>query len=363
MNKLTQIIFIIAIQLTSAQNKSNDSIKLDYEKNYAFGLDGNPRAALALLEANASKKITAKDVKFINDFENRFKFDEDKSDFLEKRKSKMDLLLKIYRDYWRLSFFDKDKNNDSLIMKNVHKFLKENYAPAKNLILNEDSLDVYQTKYIKSLGYQTTGFGTTGGLYDLLVWKTEKNSIHKIKYDGKKTIVKVIAMDDFMTLGWEEYATLGRYYPGGWAKPEGLYYVKRAYDEKSEHFLISYINHEGRHFADYKLFPNLKGIGSADLEYRAKLTELSLLTKKTLFSTIEFFINGANYDSDNGHSIANFCVIRDLSKVLFKNNFEKDLSKWKTLSVKQINTAANIILKNNTNALKKIPNVEKYIKN
>ena len=116
-----------------------------------------------------------------------------------------------------------------------------------------------------------------------MVWKTEKDTIYKIKYDGKITSVKVYNIDKFITLGWEQYATLGRHYPRGWATSDALYCFADAYDLKSENFLISFINHEGRHFADYKLFPKLKGIGAADLEYRAKLTELSLLTKELYY--------------------------------------------------------------------------------
>ncbi|WP_281323548.1 hypothetical protein [Flavobacterium aestivum] len=357
------ILNLFSIAKTNAQAIQNDSIKLDYTKIYALALDGNPKSALPLLDIDPTKKIAQKDLQFKSNFENRFKFEEDKSDFLETRKSKMDELLKIYRDYWRLSFLNKENKNDTLMMKNVSDFLKANFSAAKNLTINEDSIDVYQKKYISSLGYHTTGFGKTGNLYDLLVWKTEKDTIYKLNYDGKETLVKIYFMDDFITLGWSEYATLGRYYPAGWATNEALFCVKKAYDLKSEAFKVSYLGHEGRHFADYKLFPQLKGIGSADLEYRAKLTELALYkTENEILKRVGFFINNANYDSQNGHSIAAFCVIRDLSKELFNTDFEKDLEKWKTIPLQKINKTASKILDENTKSLKKIPNVEKFIK-
>ena len=75
-----------------------------------------------------------------------------------------------------------------------------------------------------------------------------------------------------------------------------------------------------------------------------------------------FFINNGNYDSENGHSIAAFCVIRDLSRALFHNDYEKDLEKWKAIPAKKINKAAAKILEENTKSLQKIPNVEKFIK-
>ncbi|WP_374172560.1 hypothetical protein [Flavobacterium tructae] len=360
---ITLLIFtFFSFSKINAQTTPNDSIKLDYTKIYSLALDGNPKLALPLLEIDPNKKITDKDLKFKTNFENRFKFAEDKSDFLETRKSKIDQLLKIYRDYWRFSFLNKEKKTDTLILKNVSNFLKTNFPSAKNLTLNEDSINVYQKKYIASLGYHTTGFGKTGGLYDLLVWKTEKDTIYKVTYDGKETPIKIYFMDDFVTLGWSEYATLGRYYPAGWATKEALFCVKKAYDLKSENFRVSYIGHEGRHFADYKLFPKLKGVGSADLEYRGKLTEVSLYSQEGLMKRLQFFINTGNYDSDNGHSIAAYCVIRDLSRVLFGNDFEKDINKWKAIPASKINEAAAKLLAENTKALEKIPNVEKFIK-
>lgn len=356
------ILNFFSFSKTNGQTTPNDSIKFDYTKIYALALDGNPKQALPLLEIDPTKKIAQKDLKFKTNFENRFKFATDKSDFLETRKSKIDELLKIYRDYWRFSFLNKEKKTDTLIMKNVANFLKKNLPAAKNLTLNEDSINLYQKKYISNLGYHTTGFGKTGGLYDLLVWKTEKDTIYKVNYEGKETPIKIYFMDDFITLGWSEYATLGRYYPAGWATQEALFCVKKAYDLKSETFRVSYIGHEGRHFADYKLFPKLKGVGSADLEYRGKLTELSLYSEDGLYKRIQSFINNGNYDSDNGHSIAAYCVIRDLSRLLFNTDYEKNLDKWKTIPASKINQAAAKILEENTKSLEKIPNVEKFIK-
>ncbi|MGH2666583.1 hypothetical protein [Flavobacterium sp.] len=356
------VLSLFSVSEISAQTQLNDSIHFDYTKIYAFALDGNPMAAMPLLEAAPAEKIALKDLQFKNNFEKRFRFEEDKSDFLDTRKSKADALLQIYRDYWRSSFLNKEKKNDTLMMKTVVDFLKANFPPAKNLILNEDSIDMYQKKYITALGYHSTGFGKTGSLYDLLVWKTEKDTIYKLRYDGKKTLVKIYFMDDFVTLGWSEYATLGRYYPAGWATKEALFCVRKAYDLKSETFKVSYIGHEGRHFADYKLFPKLKGVGSADLEYRGKLTELSLYSEEGLFKRMLFFINNANYDSENGHSIAAYCVIRDLSRILFHKEFEKDLEKWKAIPAQEINNVAARILEENTKSLKKIPNVVQLIK-
>jgi len=108
--------------------------------------------------------------------------------------------------------------------------------------------------------------------------KTKKIPFSKFNLLDEELKVKVVLMTDFATLGWEEYATLGTYYPGGWATDDALYCVKDAYDLNSETFLVSYLAHESRHFSDYKLFD--KKLSGAELEYRAKTDRTQPCKKK-----------------------------------------------------------------------------------
>ncbi len=350
---------VLLVQQVFAQRNQTDSVKIDYKKTGAYSLDGNVTPALNILEHYDITKLSQEDLKFKTEFENRFSYKEDKSDFLESRKSPIAELLKIYVSYWHLSLIDNSKIYDTLLIQNITKFLTTNYQPAHKLTANKDSIDFYEKKYINSLGLYTTGFGKTGKYFDLLVWKTEKDTTYSFNMNNEKTSANVVFMDNFITIGWEEYATLGRAYPGGWATTEALYCVRSAYDLNSEDFMVNYLAHESRHFTDYKLFPKLM---SADLEYRAELTQLCM-AQTTLYRIIGGFINNANYESENGHSVADYCIIRDLSKILFKVEFEKDMNKWKKISVKQINKTAGDLLKANTQALKKQGiGVENYIK-
>ena len=352
-------VFIAATRISYAQKIQNDSVKINYNKIYSYCLDGDVKTALTFLEFSNTERITSKDLKFKTQFENRFKYTNDKSDYLANRTSPVTELLKIYRNYWRVSLLDNSQNHDTTLVQNVAQFLIDNCPPAHKLMANEDSLNIYLKKYIQSFDLYTTGFGKTGKYFDLLVWASEKDTTYSFLSRNEKTSAQIVFMDDFITLGWEEYATLDEYYPGGWATKKALYCVKKAYDLNSEEFMISYLAHESRHFADYKLFPKLQ---SADLEYRAKLTEVSM-AQKTLYEILESFINNANYESENGHSIANYSVVRDLSKALFNVEFEKDISKWKQLSIGKINETAYEILLANTEALKKQGSgVERYIK-
>ena len=343
-------------------------MEINKKQIYSYCLDGNLAPALEMLSSYNNSELNAEDLKFKTDFENRFGSEEDKSDYLNNRDEQLHELLKLYLDYWRISLISVYSENHLEFEKNLKNNLSGFLTSQLNLdpeIINlnsddvADSVDVYLKKYLNTNGYLTTGFGKTGKFYDLLVWKTSNDTDYSFTLQDEETKVKVVFMEDFVTLGWEEYATFGKLYPGGWATKEALFCVKSAYDIESENFKISYLAHESRHFADYRLFPKLK---SADLEYRAKLTELSLLNE-TLYKIIDFFIINSNYDSDNGHSVANYCVIRDMSEKLFKKNFESDIDKWKEISVNKINETAYELLKQNTSELEKSgKEVESFIK-
>jgi len=323
----------------------------NYSKIYAYCLDANVKPALKLVDVDSSL-LSIKDREFKTNLEARFKFESDYTRYPETT-STVDELINIYKDYWRKSLLDTASNYDLALGKNVIAYLVEHYPPARIILTtaNRDTIGTYLrrflTEWLRTQDLYTTGFGRTGKLLDLLIWRTQKDTVYRFQLPGEEIYAPVVMMDSFITLGWEEYATLGRHYPGGWTTKESLFCVTKAYDLSSEEFLISYLAHEGRHFADYKLFPNLK---SSDLEYRAKLTELAL-AKGTLQETISFFINNSNSQSNNAHSKANYSVIKDMSGLLFKKDFEYDIAKWKKLSEKKIHKAALKLLKKDTRRL------------
>ncbi|MEO7049463.1 MAG: hypothetical protein ABI091_29435 [Ferruginibacter sp.] len=350
--RLIQALFCLAIALflhsdAAAQTSGNDSLKFNYSKIYSLCLDADIKPALELIKIDPSKKISPKDSIFRERFESRFNYPSDNSGYLTEFSSPIDSLLAIFHSYWRTSLLDTSHHYENILVSNLNSFFSDMNLLQKGTVVPEDSLGKYIKIYIKGKGFFTNGFGKVGRLYDLHVWKNQKDTTYNFSLHGEKTSSRIVMMEDFITLGWEEYATLGKYYPGGWTTPQSLYCVQKAYDIKSENFLISYLAHESRHFADMKLFPNISGV---NLEYRAKLTELSL-AKKTLFKLIMFFINNANENSVNEHSAADYRVISDLSKVLFKEEFERDISKWEHISVKKINKKAYSILKANTRML------------
>ena len=353
------LLFFLTVTGVTAQQDKSDSTSLDYGKIYGLALDGNILPALDLLKSADTGKLSAKDAAFINDFKNRFAYSEDKSNYISNAKLPITELLGIYRDYWRNSMLGGSQKEDTILLQNLQSFFKKN-SGAKNKPSSPGEEENNLKEYLTSLGLFTTGFGRTGRFADLLVWKKQRDTVYRFSVQGEIISAKVVFMNDFITLGWEQYATLGKHYPGGWATKEALFCVEKAYDLNSEDFRISYLAHESRHFADYKLFPKLC---STDLEYRAKLTELSLL-KTDMYSTLSFFINNANYQSDNDHSVADFCVVRDLSQALFHTAFEKDIDKWKAAGIEKINQSSLVLLQENSRNLSRLgKDVQRFIKN
>lgn len=346
MRYIQTILFFFVISTTLAQSDN-----INYSDIYKYALDAKVYKADSIIKTYDSDKLNSEGLKFIKKFKARFSYPNDRSDYLKIHTSKMDSLLMIYRDYWRKSLLD-TVNYDTLLVKNVYSFLKKKYPLVQE---NKDTLNTYLKHYITSLGYHTTGFGKTGKLYDILVWKTEKDTLYYIKNKALNINASVVFMEDFVSSGWAEYATLGKYYASGWATENKLFCVKHKYDINSEKFLVSFLAHEAQHFKDYTLFNNLS---SPELEYRAKLVELSS-ARKTIYQLIDFFATNSNKGSENGHSKANYYVIRHLSQHFFHCNFEKDADKWISISRRKINKAALKLLSKNTDFLKqKVNNIQ-----
>lgn len=331
--------------MTWAQTPSS----IDYTKIYAHCLDGNVKAALPFLDV-PSNHLSDKDKEFKKDFEERFLGKVDNSSYLKAEKSKIHELQLIFRDYWRQYLLDPGAKHERTLGMNAIGFLKANFSDVRGKEITRDSLGYFLSQYIKAQGYLTMqSVNKTGGIYDLLVWKSQRDTTYAFSLKKEKIKTKVVFMNDFVTLGWEEYATFGKYYPGGWTADGTIYCVEDAYDIDSEDFQISYLAHEGRHFLDNKIFP---GLDSADLEYRAKLSELSL-AETTLYEILDNFITKANSESKNPHPLANYHVIKSLSKAIFKVDFEKDIHLWKKIPQKKLNKIAYQLLKRNTKMLKK----------
>jgi len=344
---LCVVLFLVFVFELNAQNSNPN--KLDYNK--LFGLALNQDIQALLHELNTSETLSDNDKRFKSTYENRFKYASDKTDYFLKKDTTLNPINRIYQNYWRMSLLDHSTNLDkNLEGKLLQFFQNENRkTPFTKKKINRKSFERVYNDYIRVKGYHSTGYGKTGSLSDFLVWKSELDTTFRVSLITDTINVNVHFMSGFISLGWEEYATMGRYYPGGWTTSTALFCVKDAYDLKSESFIVSYLSHEAQHFTDISHFPHLL---QRDLEYRAKLTEL-IYADKSIYLLLDSFVNNAHYDKDNAHQFADYCLIRDISKIIFHVDFEKDTLKWKQISKIDINKASRGLFLQNTAQLTK----------
>lgn len=169
-------------------------------------------------------------------------------------------------------------------------------------------LSHYLKEKIEDEGYYSL-WGRTAPHMEFMAWKKQTSKTYKVNIGENELVdVRVELLDDFISYGWLGYATFDELHTGGWATKEKLFCVASKYDLNSESFKISYLAHEGRHFADFQLFPKLIG---TDLEYRAKLTEL-ILTEKIFSQLLKNFIDESSDDRTSSHAYASYRLISDL---------------------------------------------------
>lgn len=212
--------------------------------------------------------------------------------------------LPAYRAYWRETLLDPDRREQLEVR------LAATIRSRLSLAEGADPFGALNAVIARA------GFGAITGrtppLLELIAW-TETDQVNErvLLTDGEH-IVPVTYMQNFVSRGWSHFATFGRASTGGWADRSGLHCVCDDYDRSSEKFTVSFLKHEGRHYVDYSLYPNL---GSADLEYRAKLTEI-VFSDLSLNGLLNNFASTARVTNSAPHSLANWYVINDLAEKL-----------------------------------------------
>jgi hypothetical protein len=184
-------------------------------------------------------------------------------------------------------------------------------------------------------------------LRDLFLWKKEENKNYTVRLTDRKQKVRVTFMTDLVSMGWKQYATLGLVSTTGWVEGDRLYCVSWAYDRSSENFEVSYLKHESRHLADLDRYPTLQ---SADLEYRAKLTELAFASTSQR-RLLDDFTTKSALNPDSPHSYANYRVTREVYRKLYDQPFPELANPWQEASTQSVRKAARDLLQRNTEIL------------
>ena len=180
-------------------------------------------------------------------------------------------------------------------------------------------------------------------LRDLFVWGRQETRAYDVELTDESRRVRVAFLSEFQSQGWKHYASLGLASTSGWVEGDTLYCVDWAYAPDSEAFRVSYLKHETRHLADLERFP---GLSSAELEYRAKLTELAYATT-TLPRLVTDFRAKAADNPDSPHAAANFRVTQQLAQALFGDADVAD-ARWAALNASEVNRVARRLLARDT---------------
>jgi hypothetical protein len=250
-------------------------------------------------------------------------------------------VLAAYREYWLRSLRAEHPaaENEAWLLASLNSTVAaEGGQPAATM----DNLEPALQSLIEARGYHPL-LGVTLPLRELMLWRTETETTYDVRLPESTQQVTVVFMDDFASLGWAGFATCDRHHSGGWTKPDRLYAVRSAYDTASENFRVSYLAHEGQHFADNRRFPSLSR--QENLEYRAKLVELAV-GAASLYDLLDGFAGNVGDDPTVPHSHANGRVVRDLAARLFPAPTGPPA--WREVSVGRINAAAAELLRDDT---------------
>jgi len=216
---------------------------------------------------------------------------------------------------------------------------------------NLDEIESELENIFKEKGYSFLG-GVTPPYRGPYIWKTTLKKEFNISLLDSDQVVTVYFISNFLMLSWLHFATIGKHSTGGWARPEGLYYVDNGneyIDTNSTKFQVWFLKHEAQHLSDYKKFPKLNSI---NLEYRAKLIEI--IYHPEPYNLIEKFLLQSNSNNKAlSHPYAAYSIIKQLSALIFGQEYVYEKQQWKNVKSDLIsNTATELLLQNSEDLCK-----------
>lgn len=315
---------------------------MDMQKFYSLCLQGNVLKAIEYLKTFKEKNDDI--LMLIKQYEERFLSDHEIYEIDSDDSWVKDVINCYYR------YFHSVLTNNSIELAEQRLRLSLSKLVTINQDSNLDEIESELEKIFKEKGYSFLG-GVTSPFRGPYIWKNTLKKVFNVSLpDGEQEVV-VYFISDFLMLSWAHFATMGKHYAGGWAKPEGLYYVNNGMeniDTNSTEFQVWFLKHEAQHLSDYKKFPNLNG---GNLEYRAKLIEL--IYNPHPYNLIEKFLNQSKNDKTIPHSYAAYSIIKQLSFLVFGQEYVYDKEKWINIKSDYISSiASELLIKNNESLYK-----------
>lgn len=255
-------------------------------------------------------------------------------------------LLTAYRSYWTAVMLRgaETPSDTGALGAHLAKIAGVNVDPQG---VDFEAIETRLDAELSARGYHAL-FGVTSPYRELLLWKTQEDKTYTVDLPGGPEHVAVAMLDGFVSLGWVGYATGDIYHTGGWTKPDRLYCLRSSYDLGSEAFRVSYLAHEGQHFADARRFPKLE---QPELEYRAKLVEISQ-ARDTQRDLLHDFSSNVSTSRDQPHPFANRRLMNDLAEALVPGQ-PRDGSWWERVAPEALRSAALRLIQQDTARLQR----------
>jgi hypothetical protein len=309
----------------------------------SYALQGDLRPAPALLQPTPEAPLSAAESTLAQQFQRRFVDRSEVFDDSGAPPAARDVMA-IYRRYWTKSLMGELEGDagEAFLTAELRPFV----GPATGPEAVPDSAVFERMMEKLEAGGIHVLDGMTRPYYDLMLWTRTDTTRYEVQLTDSIQPVTVVFIGDFLIKGWSHFATIGRASTGGWATKEALFCLRDDYDLDSEKFKVSYLQHEGRHFADYTLFPALD---QADLEYRGKLTELAF-AKQSTFELLDHFAASGAPNPNAPHSYANYAVVQDLSRAIL-GEATTDRARLHSMPVDKIQKAARDLLAAHTQRL------------
>lgn len=317
-----------------------------FEQGYGQILQGDLRAGLAILEPIAPEALSPRDRASRQSILDRFKHGTPQEPDIQEPFPRE--VAALYQAYWTrclLKAAALDDANAALFAQ--LKACLSRHGKSGGGFRSLGELTEALGPLLEADGFHSLR-GVTAPYHELMLWRKERVASYEVPLPESTQQVRVVFMSEFVLTGWLGFATCGRSHSGGWTTEAGLYCLETSYDLQSEAFRISYLAHEGQHFADNQRFPKLE---QPELEYRAKLVEV-IQAKDTLSSLLDQFSRLGGPDRAAPHPYANGQVALKLSRALFgDDSAQRDPARWAARTPEEIHAAALALLKESTRTL------------
>ena len=249
----------------------------------------------------------------------RARFSEDTEQYVASSASALaNSTIAIYRDYWRAALTGSlaPDQAEQQLQSELRNLLRKQY-PAYRA-----GEDVF-TQLQPALAAQQleSSLGQTRPWRDLYIWAHQEDRQYRVELTDFEQSVDVTLIDQPLVQGWQHFASLDLNTTSGWATADGLYCLCWSYDLDSEAFKVNWLKHETRHLVDFREFP---GLSEAEMEYRAKLTELAF-SGNQVSETLRRFANNAEADSLSAHAAANYRVSQEIYREIFQRDLPEHL--------------------------------------